>query len=505
MKKELLFVLALVALASIMRLWQFRGYLQFLDDQGRDAIVAKQILVNHNITLLGPGTSVGHMYLGPLYYYVMVPFLALTYPDPSGPAYMIAGLGILTVAFMYVIGKRLVGRRAAAIAAVTYAVAPSIVQLSRFSWQPNPAPFVGLIMIWLTYTALRGKTWRWFWVAVCFAVLVQLHYVALLSALPSAILFVYDYWKHRWQKKSAIRYVGIVLASIAMFIASQSPLIIFDLRHNGLIRQGFVDFLHSQQSSSPALQHFLFILFNTHGRAMFMFIEQLGFSKELRSLNTALIIIYALLIVLQFLPRFLRKNPRRLQFIILVLWVMTALVGISIYTDTIYVHYIAYVLPAVFLLFGATMAFISERHIAFKWLTYIAVGVLGIVNIISSPYWKPKTADIDRDKQVAYDLRGFVGDNTRYNIALLNDNREYRGMKYRYFFETTSNPPQSEYEYTNLQKLIVITENGEQPLGSPIFEIQQFLNETHHPTLVTTREYQGIVHAYIFERPANAK
>jgi len=61
-------VMAVLVLAAFLRLFRFQTFLEFLDDQGRDAIVMKQILVNHDFTLLGPGTSVGKMYLGPLCY-----------------------------------------------------------------------------------------------------------------------------------------------------------------------------------------------------------------------------------------------------------------------------------------------------------------------------------------------------------------------------------------------------------------------------------------------------
>lgn len=102
--------------------------------------MTKQILVDHHPTLLGPGTSVGKMYLGPLYYYVSVPFLAITYPDPIGPALGVALLGIATVVLMYVLGKEMIGKIPAGIAALLYATAPSVVSLARFSWNRTLRP-----------------------------------------------------------------------------------------------------------------------------------------------------------------------------------------------------------------------------------------------------------------------------------------------------------------------------------------------------------------------------
>jgi hypothetical protein len=87
------------------------------------------MLIDHTPTLLGPGTSVGKMYLGPLYYYAMVPFLAMTYPEPTGPAYAMAFSGILTVALLY-LWEKLVGDRVALAAATLFATTLIAIQLS---------------------------------------------------------------------------------------------------------------------------------------------------------------------------------------------------------------------------------------------------------------------------------------------------------------------------------------------------------------------------------------
>ena len=115
-KKTTLFFIVIMIVAAFLRLYRFEMFLEFLDDQGRDALIIKKMLIDHTPTLLGPGTSVGKMYLGPLYYYAMVPFLAMTYPEPTGPAYAMAVFGILTVALLYIWGIKFIGERGALIA-----------------------------------------------------------------------------------------------------------------------------------------------------------------------------------------------------------------------------------------------------------------------------------------------------------------------------------------------------------------------------------------------------
>lgn len=72
----------LVAAAFFLRFYNLEDSQQFLGDQGRDAIVVSRMFVEKDPVFIGPITSVGDIYLGPLYYYFMLPFLWLSYPSP---------------------------------------------------------------------------------------------------------------------------------------------------------------------------------------------------------------------------------------------------------------------------------------------------------------------------------------------------------------------------------------------------------------------------------------
>ncbi|EKD62451.1 MAG: hypothetical protein ACD_52C00161G0001, partial [uncultured bacterium] len=96
-QKEFIFLLLILALSAFFRLWRISEYMTFLGDEGRDAIVVRRLLVFLDPILIGPGTSIGNMYLGPLYYYFMAPWLFLSGLSPVGPAVGIAVLGVATV------------------------------------------------------------------------------------------------------------------------------------------------------------------------------------------------------------------------------------------------------------------------------------------------------------------------------------------------------------------------------------------------------------------------
>ena len=68
-------IFAVILLAAALRFYRIREYLTFLGDEGRDVLVVKRMLLDGKFTLLGPITSVGSIYMGPVYYYLTAPFL----------------------------------------------------------------------------------------------------------------------------------------------------------------------------------------------------------------------------------------------------------------------------------------------------------------------------------------------------------------------------------------------------------------------------------------------
>src|SRR3989344_4139376 len=128
-------IFGILILGGFFRLRNISGYMTFLGDEGRDVLVVKRMIVDHDIAFLGPTASVGGFFLGPIYYYFMVPFLWLFNYNPLGPAIMVALFGIVTVWFVYKVGKEFFGASAGLIAAGLYAISPLVVTYSRSSWE----------------------------------------------------------------------------------------------------------------------------------------------------------------------------------------------------------------------------------------------------------------------------------------------------------------------------------------------------------------------------------
>ncbi len=74
---EIIILAAVILVAISFRFWQIRDYVVFLGDEGRDMIVMRNMIVGKRPVFLGPTASVGGFYLGPIYYWLAAPFLAL--------------------------------------------------------------------------------------------------------------------------------------------------------------------------------------------------------------------------------------------------------------------------------------------------------------------------------------------------------------------------------------------------------------------------------------------
>src|SRR3989344_9665231 len=117
---EAFWLAVILLIGAFFRLYRIDEYMTFLGDEGRDAIIVRRLLVNFDPILIGPGTSIGNMYLGPLYYYMMAPALLLAGYSPAGPAVQIALLGVATVGFIWYVGRQRVGRVAGLTSAFLY-------------------------------------------------------------------------------------------------------------------------------------------------------------------------------------------------------------------------------------------------------------------------------------------------------------------------------------------------------------------------------------------------
>lgn len=493
-KKQLYFLIAILVCASFLRLYNIKGSLMFQGDQGRDALIVADIFRKFNLVFIGPVTSVGNMYLGPLYYYFMLPFLLLTYPSPLGPAYAIAFLSIITVYLVYKIGRILIGDGASLLACIFFTFSSTVVYYSRFSWNPNPAPLVSLLMIFYCYKALKEFKY-WPFVAICFSILIQLHYLTLLSLAPAGLLWLMTLINLLKSKSKKItQFTKYTIISLLIFLISLVPLILFDLKHNFNNSKAFFDIFAKEntlqlQSKNLKESALMTNLKETEGRTMHILFEYM--IGQNRSLNQFLV--YAFLII--FLIAFTKEKKYKQGYLVIILFLLTAVFGTSFYKNTIYNHYIAYLFPVTAYIYGIVLSKLCQKKLAIPLVLAFTFYFFSW-NYSRYPL-KTTSWTIDDVKQVASSIALRVTKNQKYNIVLLSESKDLYGQNYRYYLSTMHTAPVDTYHFDSAEILFIINEVSKNfnPNDSDIYEIKTFSPaevveryQTHGPEIIMLKK-----------------
>jgi 4-amino-4-deoxy-L-arabinose transferase-like glycosyltransferase len=478
------FVIGIVLLAAFLRLYNLEDTLQFLGDQGRDSIIVSRIFTERDPVFIGPVTSVGNMYLGPLYYYFMLPFLWLSYPSPMGPVYAVAVLGIVTVALLYFLGKRLIGEKAALIATFLCSISWVAVTYTRFSWNPNPAPLVSLLMIYFTYTAWKKNPWHWVLVSGLFSVLLQLHYLTLLSLGGVGIIWLISAWE-RWQQSPKKRTQHLLqqlvptLVGAVVVIVSFTPLVLFDSKHEWLNAKAFQNLVFKDDNFKttsdklPLLERAGLTVREMHGRGMHILFEiTVG---KFRPLNN--ILFFSTVAIIGWLLKQGRKRKTFEGELVLMAYLATGIFGTALYEHTVFDHYIAYLFPVSFLALGMVLAWLSQKAVG-KIIAAAFIGYFVWFNIPKLPL-KDAGWTISDMRTVSDSIYQRVRPGEKYNIVLLSETGDLDAQNYRYFLSTTDRPPVPTERRGEVETLFIINEDHvlERVVDSPIYEIVVFPNK----------------------------
>src|SRR3989338_8686397 len=86
--KPHIFLLLIIAPALLFRLYKLEAYYGFEHDQDLYSWIVKDIVVNHNLRLIGQMTSIDGVFIGPLYYYLLTPFYFFFAMNPLAATFL---------------------------------------------------------------------------------------------------------------------------------------------------------------------------------------------------------------------------------------------------------------------------------------------------------------------------------------------------------------------------------------------------------------------------------
>ncbi|HWY79877.1 MAG TPA: glycosyltransferase family 39 protein [Candidatus Sulfotelmatobacter sp.] len=489
-KKTALILLTLILfLAAFMRLYMISDYMTFLGDEGRDVLVARDILQGH-FTLLGPRASAGNFFTGPIYYYMMAPFLWLFQYDPVGPAVMVALMGVATVWLIYLVGSNFFDRKTGLIAAALYAVSPVVITYSHSSWNPNVVPFFALLTLYLLYKAVTSvRSWKYYLlVGLLLGICIQLHYIALFLAVIVAIsLFLMQ-----WFLNNKIQILPLLMYYLEIFVGfiiGYSPFLAFEVRHGFPNTQTIISFITTDTTSGQYATYHAFyqpivdVFFRLYGHLIFhypSFDLTHGYSLLQLQLFGLLIIIFAIASMVT-----LFRNKNKFVVILLSVWLVLGVLLFGLYKKPIYDYYLVFMFPLPFLL----IANLIGQAIELKKgaLQYgIALGAFLFIGIFGyNLYFQPFQYEPNRQKAQTEEISKFVisqTDKQPFNFALLsagNGNSDYAYIYYLTILNhapvTIENSMVDPQRKTVTDQLMIVCEDIKcKPLGNSLWEVAGF-------------------------------
>ncbi len=247
-----------------------------------------------------------------------------------------------------------------------------------------------------------------------------------------------------------------------IFLILMSPLALFDLKHQGTNFKAFQAFFSDRQTTvnlNPVRSDRFIPVIN-------MTISDLILARQRIEAPLASLLL-ALLSALVFFKK-KSKNSLKLLFV----WLGFALLGLGIYKQHVYIHYMGFIYPAIYLLMGVIFSFLLEKKLLLKLISFLLLLYLIYLNLINSPTFGSPNRQLQRTEQ-AVDLIIKEAKGQPFNFGLIA--KQNYDESYRYFLENKK-ADLVRGEDKIVDKLFVICEDGDtcQPEGNPAYQVAIF-------------------------------
>ena len=459
-------LIGILLIGIFLRFYRLNGFLTFLGDQGRDAIIVKRIISLEHFPAIGAPTSIGQVYLGPFYYYFIAPWLLFFNYQPIGLAFGVALFSSLYLLINYFVVRELFDKRVALISTIFLSFSSVLIDFSRFSWNPNLLPLFTLLTVYFVIKSLKTNKWYYFALSGAFiSFSIQLHYLALFLIPPIGILLIATFIKKIKQSNNlptgrqgeTMKQLKNYLLMLFSFILFSSPLIVFDLRHQFLNSKLFLALF---QSSGSTLLTKFDSFFDS-----FYFLNKFSLNVDLNRFLVYLLLFFLLLSLLTLI----KKSSNLKTFLI---FFLVTMLGMSLYSGPKHPHYFGLLYPLYYIIISNFLVFSKEIGWE-KYLTIIFVIGFIFLNFQKYPYFiNPPNNQISFAKKIAQKISDNIT-KKKFTVTALPE--KYSDSTYRYFLEVWGKRAIEKDSLNKADELFVVCEKKcDLIIGNPMWDIAYF-------------------------------
>jgi 4-amino-4-deoxy-L-arabinose transferase-like glycosyltransferase len=264
----------IIAIAFFCRAYAYTSRYIYAHDSDLASWIVKDIVVDHHLRLIGQLTSSPGIFIGPIFYYSLIPFYFLTRMDPIGSVAFSWIIGVVSSCSIYWVFSRVHTSKVGLIGSLIHAASFGLSVNER---EVVPTTPVMLWSVWFYYSIhqlLVGNKKSLWLLGLLFALVWHLNLA--LGLLASLVLIGLV------SKRKLFKVQDLFIPAL-IFIILSLPLIVFEVRHNFQQSQALfstLNVLESSQSNTATLvskfqKTALYAVKNVN--AIFWFDTKLGF------------------------------------------------------------------------------------------------------------------------------------------------------------------------------------------------------------------------------------
>lgn len=245
---KILTIFALLITVSLGTLHFFKFDIFYETDIARDFLLLEDMVLNNKISLIGGRSSMPGVFHGPLYYWLALPFFAISGGNPLVVSFLWLLLYWLFLGSYYYIGKKTVDEKFALISTTFIA---TLTAFLPFGFTHTViANFLIMPLIYFVYLYLKeNKIWQLIASVFISGLIIQFQ---MAFGVPMLILMGGYVAHHILKNKNYIH----LLAGLVIIIPL-STFIMFDLRHDFIQIKSTISYLTNDNKSSEIENYFL--------------------------------------------------------------------------------------------------------------------------------------------------------------------------------------------------------------------------------------------------------
>lgn len=313
-RRDILFILIVLSIGLFLRVYRLDELLGFYYDQGRDALVIRDLIVRHKLFLIGPTTGIEGIFLGPLYYLTLLPWYFLGHGNPVLPAIYQSVTTILAIAVLGKFAAEVYDKRTALVFIVLGSFSYWLIIASRWLANPTQLMLASSLALFGLGRVAQGRKNYWLLVVAATAAGLQFEAAGATFFLPALIVFIL-------LNRETLPNLKVGLLASSIFILSLMPQVLFDFRHDHILLKSFSRFLISERSFGFAG---LFTQFQSRFEFLLGALTNKLFPNP--TVYTSITMIFLTISAIRFRKLFSLKGTT-----ILIVWLLAPVIGLTLY------------------------------------------------------------------------------------------------------------------------------------------------------------------------------